>query len=267
MTNTPTDQFYNSLTVAYNHFNESLFQGELPNVIFTVQRRAGVMGFFAGDRWSDLKGEFCSEISINPSYIANSRLEEVLQTLVHEMVHCWQHFFGKPSRNFYHNQEWARKMIAIGLMPSSTGEPGGRLTGQAMSDYIIEDGEFLIESSKLTETKNFKLLWLDRKALPRLFDPVIAPKPSTSGEHFDINPNFGGTKDLRNREPAENTIALIDKPTLLSDDLLISIPEKKPKNKSKYQCHSCLSIVYGKPNLNIRCDDCNVVFTANDGTI
>jgi hypothetical protein len=34
-----------------------------------------------------------------------------------------------PKRRNYHNKEWAAKMIALGLMPSSTGMVGGKITG------------------------------------------------------------------------------------------------------------------------------------------
>jgi hypothetical protein len=50
----------------------------------------------------------------------------VLSTLVHEQAHLWQHHFGKPGRGRYHNREWAAKMVEIGLIPSATGEPGGK---------------------------------------------------------------------------------------------------------------------------------------------
>ena len=52
------------------------------------------------------------------------------------MVHLWQHHRGTPGRGRYHNQEWAEKMIEIGLMPTDTGKPGGRITGDHMADPI-----------------------------------------------------------------------------------------------------------------------------------
>ena len=58
------------------------------------------------------------------------------------MVHVWQHAHGKPSERGYHNKEWAAKMKAIGLQPSSTGMVGGKETGQSMMDYIIPGGAF-----------------------------------------------------------------------------------------------------------------------------
>nr|WP_025465377.1 SprT-like domain-containing protein [Acinetobacter baumannii] len=88
-------------------------------------------------------------------------LLEVLQTLVHEMVHAWQFHFGKPGRRGYHNKEWADKMEAIGLMPSSTGKPGGARTGEKMADYAIPGGLFMQATDKLL-TQDFKISWLDR---------------------------------------------------------------------------------------------------------
>jgi len=114
---TPSSELYSSLQIAYTHFNEMLFDGQLPEVIFTVQRHKGVMGYFSPKRWGSLAGRKCDEIAINPSYVGNCRLIEVMQTLVHEMVHCWQYNFGNPGRDYYHNKEWALKMISVGLMP------------------------------------------------------------------------------------------------------------------------------------------------------
>ncbi|MBM5564638.1 SprT-like domain-containing protein, partial [Klebsiella quasipneumoniae] len=83
-------------------------------------------------------GGTTDEIAMNPAYFAVCPPEEIMQTLVHEMAHLWQHHFGKPGRRGYHNKEWAERMEEIGLMPSSTGKPGGAKTGDKMADYIIE---------------------------------------------------------------------------------------------------------------------------------
>lgn len=58
------------------------------------------------------------------------------------MVHLEQAHFGTPSRGRYHNTEWARMMRAVGLIPSDTGEPGGKETGQRVSHFIEEGGRF-----------------------------------------------------------------------------------------------------------------------------
>jgi hypothetical protein len=63
-------------------------------------------------------------------------------TLVHEMVHLWQQEFGRPSRRNYHNREWGDKLESVGLMPSDTGEPGGKRTGQRVTHFVIPEGPF-----------------------------------------------------------------------------------------------------------------------------
>ncbi len=82
-----------------------------------------------------------------------------MQTLVHEQCHVWQNYYGKPSRRSYHNREWADKMIAIGLMPSTTGRPGGKQTGQHMNDYVLAGGAFQTAAVDLMATG---FGWLDR---------------------------------------------------------------------------------------------------------
>ncbi|NQY17292.1 hypothetical protein [Alteromonas mediterranea] len=46
----PTNELYAPLIKAFDHFNRALFNNELPPVIFTVQRKKNVMGFFAAKR-------------------------------------------------------------------------------------------------------------------------------------------------------------------------------------------------------------------------
>lgn len=278
----PTSELYQSLQTAYDQFNAHLFEGVLPPVIFTVQRKPGVMGYFAGDRWSDVSGSIVSEIAINPSYIASSRLIEVMQTLVHEMVHCWQHFHGNPGRKYYHNLEWARKMIDVGLMPSSTGEPGGKMTGQFMGDYILKDGRFLKVFSELEAEKTLSLNWVDRRALPRLYEPVIAGPGSTEniapGDNSarvaqEVNAQQNSTLDIalfsalsEEQAALHETLPVATRYTegsrLLPGDLHI-LETPKRKTRSRYECPSCHVIVYGRPKLNLNCGDCNCRFDSD----
>lgn len=56
------------------------------------------------------------EIALNPDHFAGRSDEDILSTLVHEMVYAWQRAFGKPSRRakpedikrFYRSVEWKR---------------------------------------------------------------------------------------------------------------------------------------------------------------
>src|SRR5262245_27281161 len=52
-------------------------------------------------------------------------------------------------------------MDAIGLCPSSTGQPGGQRTGQRMSHYIVSEGPFDQTCTNLL-TRGFTLSWHDR---------------------------------------------------------------------------------------------------------
>ena len=118
-------------------------------------------GYFSGDRWSNSDGELADEIALNPEHFGTRSIEDVLSTLVHEMVHLWQHHFGKPGRRRYHNKQWAEKMEAVGLGPTDTGKPGGNRTGESMSHFIVKDGSYAKSVAKLL-TRGFELSWVDR---------------------------------------------------------------------------------------------------------
>ncbi len=140
----PTQRTYSSLTAAYDFFNRELFADQLPPCLITVQRHKGAFGYFSGERFVSVAdpGEVTDEIALNPAHFATRSPEQVLATLVHEMVHLWQHHFGKRPRRSYHDRQWATKMREVGLIPSDTGEPGGKETGQSMTHYIEQGGPF-----------------------------------------------------------------------------------------------------------------------------
>lgn len=138
---TPTRAQFAAYEKMFGYFNEKVFAGELPAPLLNFSRRAKTNGFFAPERWEKGK-DVRHEISLNPSTLKSRRPIEVASTLVHEMVHLWQHENGKPSRSGYHNAEWARKMEAVGLVPSDTAQPGGNKTGQRVSHYIEKGGVF-----------------------------------------------------------------------------------------------------------------------------
>jgi hypothetical protein len=135
---------YDSLDKAFTHFNRALFDDRLPPCLITLRRHGRCYGYFSGSRFADVADarDVTDEIALNPDHFAGRPAAKVLATLVHEMVHGWQHHFGKPSRRGYHNREWAGAMHEVGLVPSDTGEPGGRETGQRMTHYIQPGGAF-----------------------------------------------------------------------------------------------------------------------------
>ena len=152
-----TTEQYQYIYKLYNFYNSELFSGELPEVMITFARNNGASGMFFPNKWKDKKYNPIHEISINPDAISNRNDIDFHQVIVHEMAHLWQFVFGKPSRNGYHNKQWAKKMIEIGLMPTATGSKGGSIIGQNMYDYWLEDGKFVLAFKKLQENNYLPL--------------------------------------------------------------------------------------------------------------
>jgi predicted SprT family Zn-dependent metalloprotease len=160
----PIPQSYGPLRRAWRVLNRELFAGELPPCLITLQRRKRSFGYFAGRRFKSLDGvHVTDEIALNPTYFASSGAKDVLSTLAHEQAHQWQQHFGKPSRSGYHNKQWAAKMREIGLIPSDTGLPGGKMTGPSMSHYIEDGGLFERVADRLI-AKGFVLAFVERES-------------------------------------------------------------------------------------------------------
>ena len=138
----PTGQSYGEFLRAYRFFNQRLFLNRLPHCLITLHRHRTAYGYFWGKRYKNKDDVVTDEIAMNPDFLRDRPDRVSLSTLVHEMVHLWQHHFGKASRSGYHNREWAEKMEQVGLMPSTTAAPGGARTGQNCSHYIIDGGPF-----------------------------------------------------------------------------------------------------------------------------
>jgi hypothetical protein len=156
----PTQETYTALQTAYEHFNRYLFGGALPDCLITLQRKEKrVHGYFWSQRFEDINnGDRTDEIAMNPQHFKHRTIEQVLSTLVHEMAHQWQSHCGTPPRKAYHDKQWAQKMQSIGLMPSDTGQVGGKTTGQSMTHYIIAGGLFEQVCASLL-SDGFKLAW------------------------------------------------------------------------------------------------------------
>lgn len=215
----PTLEAYSELQYAFDFFNREIFDNDLPNVLILWTLRQNVGGHFGPDRWKDRSGEKASEIAMNPIYMEMLGFTHAMQTLVHEMCHLWQHHNGTPSRTGYHNKEWAAKMEEIGLMPSNTGKPGGKKTGQKMSDYPIEGGIFLEALAKLVG-ENFELTWAT--AL------LSAVKDAT-----DTSSEDGESEEGEEEKP-------------------------KKKDRVKFTCEECNCNAWAKPTAEIGCWQCQV---------
>lgn len=278
----PTEEAYAELQRAYDYYNDHLFasQERLPPCMITYQREKRTMGYFSKGRFIRLDGTKTDEIAMNPDYFASIPLVEILQTLVHEMVHLWQEHFGKPSRSCYHNWEWARKMEALGLMPSSTGQPGGKKIGQSMNDYVIPGGRFDKATRRLLST-GFAISWMDRFPISvrplaalapssppsgsmdveivrpsSVADDTLPPAADLDDDHNGVSPGFVAQEQL----PQQTLIdAGYQAPAM--GELDIGVREEVDRsNRDKYSCPtpSCKTNVWGKPGLLIICEPCGL---------
>lgn len=224
----PTPQAYAELQQAYEHFNVALFYGKLPDCLITLQRERRTYGYFSSARFVHHSGEQTDEIAMNPGYFGIRTVRQTLSTLAHEMAHAWQFHFGTPGRRGYHNKEWAAHMESIGLMPSNSGEVGGKKTGEQMTHYIIDGGPFDLACAELL-TREFRLSWLDRF-------PPERPRPAL--------PSAGAGDDDEGDDDGQDLAGLVE------------LPPETPVNKSnrvKYRCPTCNAQVWGKPNLAVLC--------------
>jgi hypothetical protein len=154
-----TQAEYRAFQRAYDFFNAELFGGSLPDVLVTLQRHAKAKGYFAPERFiGRIENSAVHELALNPDCFIGRTDQLILSTLAHEMAHVWQQAHGTPPRRSYHDREWAAKMKEIGLQPSTTGEPGGKETGQSVTHFIVAGGAYAKAYAKLN-AGGFQLHW------------------------------------------------------------------------------------------------------------
>lgn len=229
---------YAELQLAYDTFNAELFDNSLSDCLLTLQRAPRTMGYFSAARFGNRKGEELHEIALNPECFAVVPLLEIMATIAHEMVHLWQHQHAMPGRGRYHDKEWGDKMESIGLMPSATGLPGGKKTGDKMADYPIKGGRFLEVCARLL-TNDFKISWYDR---------FTALRPSGTG---------AAAPGILIGLPSTAAAIAAESGVQLAPASTTSAGTNK-SNRSKYQC-TCDLQVWGKPGLKVKCGECDLL--------
>lgn len=170
-----TIQQYTTLDDAYKFFNKTLFKNDLPQVMLLLHRKGKRnLGYFHPERFvsreevakreaKKIKStdvHYIDELSLNPDNFIGCSDTAILSTLVHEMAHVWRHHCyteKEPPRGGYHDKVWGNKMEEIGLMPSNTGDEGGKKTGQQMHHYIIKSGKFETQALIFLKNKSIKL--------------------------------------------------------------------------------------------------------------
>lgn len=267
-----TREAYAELQLAYDYFNEHLFQGELPGAMITLQRHGRSMGFFDPDRFVSGAGQIGDEIALNPQLFATRPIEDTLSTLAHEMAHQWRYRNDlEPSRRCYHDKHWAEKMKAIGLYPSSTARPGGKEVGEKMSHYILPDGLF-IRVCKAFLAKHKGIAWYDRFPMEGGKDYEYAANATVKVPGKEISTTQGDGRDSAGQlDQVEEPI--FTPPPVESGLNVVSVEPRKAKaeqapaqrktdgsNRLKYSCPSCRVNVWGKPDLHVDCGSCKKTF-------
>lgn len=244
----PTIEAYAEMNLVYDHFNKELFGGELPGCLITLQRGKKIYGYFRhksfvrqGDK------SHTDEIALNPAYFPVVPLKEVCQTMVHEQVHQWQAHFGDPGRRSYHNKQWGAKMKSVGLMPSHTGKPGGKETGEQMADYAIEGGVFEQAFEKLLAT-DFKITWHDRYPARNVASWILEEAIKGNIEGVDLIETLG-----------------LEEGTALTPLLAELAPAKPTRSKYLCKCEPKPNNVRAKPGLRIMCGVCYEWFEEVEG--
>jgi predicted SprT family Zn-dependent metalloprotease len=217
----PVKEMSDALVAAFDHFNEKLFDGKLPRTMVMFTRNSKVTGgYFSEKKWFNSDGAAVHEITINANNMVEGNDVMLHEVLIHEMLHEWQHEFGKPSRPGYHNQEWAEKAKAVGLKPSSANDPECE-TGDRISTKLIEGGKAMLTIAHMPDS--IEIPWY---AVPMVDPDLPTPKP--------------GEKPGGDVPPPE--------------------PEKQGGKRTKYTCVKCGANLWGKSKLNIQCLDCGVKF-------
>lgn len=253
-----TPEAYRELQQAYEHFNRELFDDQLPGCLITLHRDRKTMSYFSPMRFGSRRGQLSDEISLNPTYFGTLSVSQVMQALVHEMVHQWQAHKGDPGRGRYHNKEFADKMESIGLIPSSTGKPGGQRTGESMNDYPQDGGPFEQAVAKL-EATGFIINWFDRFITAEQAQS-LPPIPVGEGAQGHAQQPPAGDAAAAPMDPAvsEDRLPPAAVPALREKMTVLSVPAEAPNrsNRCKYTC-ACGHNLWGKGNLRFKCMDCD----------
>lgn len=106
--------FVTRLNEAYHQYNARLFHGELTPVMIRVSRR---MKNRLGHYMVATRSGLPAEIAISLRHIRRDPWDEVLHTLVHEMVHQWQDQHGFP---IDHGARFRAKAREVGISARAT---------------------------------------------------------------------------------------------------------------------------------------------------
>lgn len=114
----------------HGRFNQERFGGALSAVPLRVSRRMrSRLGHYRAPSPADGPGE----IVISRRHIRRDGWDDALHTLLHEMVHQWQHETGRPVD---HGPAFRRKARELGISPAATRRVDGPLKSRGEDDIF-----------------------------------------------------------------------------------------------------------------------------------
>jgi len=126
-----TERLMAELYKAFDHFNKELCPKALPHPVITIAPagRRNAMGWHSKNRWS-IGEHALTEINLCPEYFERP-VEEVLETLIHEMVHMSNAQDGIKDCNAQqrHNKKFLVRCVIMGLTCEKMGRFGFAKTG------------------------------------------------------------------------------------------------------------------------------------------
>lgn len=121
-------------------------------------------------------------------------------------------------------------------MPSATGLPGGRATGQRVFSYPLPEGKFISACAELADQlpgAPFAARALSASSISSVPLPLKLSRGTLTRLTAEIGP-------------------WTDDPQLIEDQAL-----KAQKRKLKYTCPACNVNVWGRPGLDLLCQACS----------
>lgn len=210
---------YDDIRAAFDHFNATLFGGDLMAPLFTFRAYRGERGRFSPDRFTAHGGEVTvPEIALNPETFTGRTVAEIMSTLVHEMAHLWDDLYGAPGGPPYHSKSWGTKMLACGLQPCNA--KGEDMTaGPSLTHYIPEDARGDVFRAAMASLPREVSLWADAFA-----SPDIAPRSPAAAKQREQK---------------------------------VKRAEAQKASKTKFVCPSCAQAAWAKPTALLACYPCS----------
>lgn len=147
----------NELHKAFDLYNDEFFEGKLPQVVITIQAsgKRQAYGWISVNKvWSDGAGTDLHEINISAEHIGSrdNKMVDVLQTLLHEMIHLYalENDIQDVSRNgSYHNKKFKANAEAHGMEYTHDG-PDPKIGFSAIT--LTEETKEIIDTWDLDES-------------------------------------------------------------------------------------------------------------------